>query len=106
MVADLKADEVVLVDRSCVRPAEGVNRGFERRGGRDDGGSVGVEEEQIDVPGRAVDQAPGDERGTAGDREAGALGQAEEQAGGGYLNWRERGPRHLGRCAVADGVDD
>ena len=64
-----------------------------------------LEEEQVDVSGLAQDQALHDERGAAGDREAGALGQAEEQLRGFYLKRCQQTGRHLIRCVSADGVD-
>ena len=79
---DQQADGVALVDHSLVRPSALADRGFERGGGGRDRGRGCVEGEQVDVSGLALDQALHDQRGAAGDREVGALGQAEGQLRG------------------------
>jgi hypothetical protein len=88
-----------------VRPSAFANRGFVRGGGGRDRGRCCVEKEKVDVNGLALDQALHDERGAACDREAGALGQAEEQLRGFYLERGQQGCRNLRRCVSADGVD-
>jgi hypothetical protein len=59
----------------------------------------GPVEEAIDISGRTLDQALRDERGATGDGEPGALGQAEEQAGGSDLK-RVRAPEGIYAAAL------
>jgi len=93
-----KADEVLLVHDSLVRPAQVVGSHLKHcRSGRD-GRRFGTQQEQIDISGRTLDQALGNERRASGDGEPGALRQAEKQSGGLDLKRRERAGRHL--CPV------
>jgi hypothetical protein len=95
--------ELWLITRWCDHPRSPIAVSNEAAGRDCRRGCV--EEEQVDVSGLAQDQALHDERGAAGDREAGALGQAEEQLRGFYLKRCQQTGRHLIRCVSADGVD-